>query len=570
MEPCNITSMLFEMAASRPQALAMAFPARPGKSLPPRGPIPYNEVNFATLARETLRIARGLVAEGYKPGDRVVLLAPPGLPLFTLCYAFLRTGIIPVFIDPGIGINHLKACIGESAPIGFIGVPKAHAARVLLGWGRSTIRKTVTLGPRWFWGGRRFRDIRRLGQNDVPLPEGIGQPEDLASISFTSGSTGLPKGVMNTHENLRKQVELIRDTYGIRPGDVDLPTFAPFALLNPLIGVSSIMPDMDPTRPAQADPERIIRAVKQYQVTSMFGSPTLLDRIARYGETRQVKLPSLQRVFSAGAPVQAKILRRFSAMLNPGTQVFTPYGATEAMPVTSIGSCQLLHDDLQRHTEGGGGICLGKPVEGLKVRIIRISDDPIPAMSDEWRCEPQEIGEIVVMGKNVSPGYFGRDAANERAKIRDGQGSWHRTGDLGYFDAQGRLWFCGRKAHRVRLPEKTLYTVPCEAVFNHHPSVYRTAMVGAKGQAVLCVEVEKGTPKTDFPRLRSALLSLAAANPLTKEIQTILFHPSLPVDIRHNAKIDREKLASWAAANLPKTRDASGKNAYLTRKMQKP
>jgi acyl-CoA synthetase (AMP-forming)/AMP-acid ligase II len=257
-----------------------------------------------------------------------------------------------------------------------------------------------------------------------------------------------------THGNFCYQVAIIQSTFDVHAGEIDMPTFPPFALFNPAAGMSSIIPDMNPTRPASVDPERIIRAVKQFGVTSMFGSPALIDRVGRYGEANNIQLPTLRRVISAGAPVPAKAIRRFATMLSPAAQVFTPYGATEAMPVTSIGSYQLLTQEIQKDTERGAGVCIGKPVDGLRAEIIKIADGVIGVWSDELVCGVKEIGEIVVQGKNVTAAYFNRDTATRLAKIKDGDTYWHRMGDLGYKDAQGYLWFCGRKSHRVQTAQQ--------------------------------------------------------------------------------------------------------------------
>ncbi len=550
MESHNIVSALFRMADSQPDTLAIALPEAPGKPLPKEGPVPYRNISFRELAQETNLIATGLLASGFQRGDRVVLMVPSGLEFFTLSFAFLQCGIIPVLIDPGIGMKNLKKCIGESEPVGFIGITKAHVARILLGWGKPTVKKLGTVGTRLFWGGSLLKQIKAAGNSQEPISCFEPNADDLSAILFTSGSTGVPKGVMYTHGNMQQQVRMISNTFGIRPGEVDLPTFPPFALFNPTAGMSSVIPDMDPTKPAHVDPERLIRVLKQYDVTNMFGSPSLLDRVGRYGEANNIKLPTLNRVLSAGAPVPAKTLRRVTTMLNDGVQILTPYGATESMPVASIGSHELLEDEVQKHSAAGGGICIGRPVEHLEAQVIRISDDPIAAWSDELVVETGVVGEIVVKGKNVTQAYFNREQATELAKIRDGNQVRHRMGDLGYMDEKGRLWFCGRKAHRVKLADKELYTVQCESVFNQHPDVYRTALVGVNQQAVLCVEIDRESENPVKEEIKTDLLQWAADHDLTRDIKTILFHPSFPVDIRHNAKIFREKLAVWAAGKL--------------------
>jgi acyl-coenzyme A synthetase/AMP-(fatty) acid ligase len=386
--------------------------------------------------------------------------------------------------------------------------------------------------------------------------------DETAAILFTSGSTGVAKGVVYTHGIFAAQVEMLRATYGIEPGEVDLPTFPLFGLFAPALGMTSVLPEMDPTRPAHVDPRRIIDAVTHFGVTNLFGSPALIRRVGSYGAAHGVRLPSLRRVISAGAPVPAAAIERFRGMLSDGVQVHTPYGATESLPVCSIGSEEIL-GETRRRTAEGGGVCVGRPVTGMTVKVIRISDEPISAWRDDLEPPPGEVGEITVRGPVVTRAYYNRPEATALAKIPDVAGGlYHRMGDLGYLDQRGRVWFCGRKSQRVVTPQGTFYTVPCEGVFNAHPAVYRTALVGvSRGgvtEPVLCVEREKhavpflkkGTACFSDEQLRQELLALGAAHAHTKAIRTILFHPAFPVDIRHNAKIFREKLAVWAARRL--------------------
>jgi len=378
--------------------------------------------------------------------------------------------------------------------------------------------------------------------------------DDVAAILFTSGSTGVPKGAVYTHGTFAAQVEALRQVYGIDPGEIDLPTFPLFALFAPALGMTAVIPEMDFTRPGSVNPRTIIDAITTYQVTTMFGSPALINRVSRYGVQHGIKLPTLRRAISAGAPVPAAVLERFTSMLASGVQVFTPYGATESLPVCSIGSDEIL-GSTRSITDAGGGVCVGRPVEGIRLEIIEISDDPIYYWDESLRVPTGKIGEIVVQGPQVTRGYYNRPDSDHLSKIADPQtGSFfHRMGDLGGRDEDGLVWFCGRKSHRLETASGTLFTIPCEAVFNTHPRVFRTALVGvgAPGaqRPVLCVELEKGV-KADKDAVRAELLAIARDHIHTQCIDTILFHPAFPVDIRHNAKIFREKLAVWAARRL--------------------
>ena len=536
----NIAVHLPEMARNQPDTPAIIFP-RNGRSL-----------SFRELNGLSDRIAHGLVSCGIGRGVRTVLMVTPGPEFFALTFALFKVGAVPVLVDPGLGIRNLKKCLAEAEPHAFIGIPKAHVARLIFGWGKQTLRTFITVGPRLFWQGTTLAALIDRG-HDLPFPLAPTGRDDVAAILFTSGSTGPPKGAVYSHGNFVAQVEALRNVYGIEPGEIDLPTFPLFALFAPALGMTAVIPEMNFTRPGSVNPRSIITAIENHKVTTMFGSPALIDRVGRFGAKHGTRLPSLKRVISAGAPVPAAVLQRFIGMLNSGVEVFTPYGATEALPVCSIGSSEIL--EKTRHiTDAGGGVCIGKPVAGVRLEIIEIRDGPIPVWRDSLRTPLQQIGEIVVKGEQVTQRYYNRPEADQLAKIADPSGGFfHRMGDLGGKDEQGRIWFCGRKSHRVVTATETLFTIPCEAVFNTHPDVFRTALVGIGepgGQRpVLCVELEKGR-RVDREKVRRELLEIGKAHIHTHGITTILFHPGFPVDIRHNAKIFREELAQWAGRRL--------------------
>jgi acyl-CoA synthetase (AMP-forming)/AMP-acid ligase II len=546
----NVAAFLPQMAARQPYTPAIVFPHGRDR----QGRVAYTHFTYRQLDQESDLIAAGLEQVGVTRGMRTVLMVRPSLELFALTFAMFKAGVVPVMVDPGIGLPSLKACLGRAEPEAFIGIPEAHAARTLFGWSRSTIRITITAGRRWFWGGLTLDQVKAAGRRASGYRMAPTRAEEMAAILFTSGSTGPPKGAVYCHGNFAAQVESIRDMYQIEPGEVDLPTFPLFALFDPALGMTTIVPDMDPTRPAGVNPLRIIEAVNNFGVTNMFGSPALLNTVGRYGAANQVKLPSIRRVISAGAPVPATVIERFLTMLGADALVHTPYGATESLPVATTSSREVLGETRQA-TDAGHGVCVGRPVSAIQVSVIGITDDPIPTWDDSLLVPDGEVGEIVVRGPMVTRSYYNADDKTRLAKIYDaeGDGLAHRMGDLGYFDDQGRLWFCGRKSHRVITEKETMYTVPCEAVFNTHESVHRTALVAVSRdgvtEPVLCVELEPEVT-VDRKRLTGELLEIGAAHEHTRQIHTLLFHPGFPVDIRHNTKIGREKLAVWAAGEL--------------------
>ncbi|MFQ5481772.1 MAG: AMP-binding protein, partial [Nitrospinaceae bacterium] len=286
------------------------------------------------------------------------------------------------------------------------------------------------------------------------------------------------------------------------------------------------------------------------QVSNSFGSPALWDTVTHFCLQHGVKLPSLKRVLLAGAPVPGPLLARFDQILSPEARVFTPYGATEALPVSNIEKREIL-DVTWARTEQGAGTCVGRPVPGLRVHILPLSDAPIDAWDPGQDLPPGGRGEIAVEAPWVTRDYFQMEKTTRAAKVLKEGGFLHRMGDVGYFDGQGRLWFCGRKNHRVLTPDGPLFTIPCEAVFNRHPAVQRTALVGVgppgSQKPVLIVELRMpGPSKKKRMALEDEILALGKDHPHTRNIQCVLFHAAFPVDVRHNAKISREVLARWA------------------------
>ncbi len=473
-QPANIASFLPLMASERPQAVAIACPAgRDGA-----GRTAYRRLSYRELDERSARIARGLESYGIGRGVRTVLMVRPGIDLFCLVFGMFRAGAVPVLVDPGIGRRHLKRCIDTAEPEAIIGVPAAQLAARALGWGRRTIRRRVTVGGRLPGFGASLGEIERLGGRGEPGDAVATAADEPAAIVFTSGSTGPPKGVVYRHANFLAQVEAIRELFDLRPGEIDLPTFPLFALFDPALGMTTVVPDMDPTRPARVDPRRIIEPIANFGVTMMFGSPALLDAVGRYGVEHGVHLPTLRRVLSAGAPVAPQVIERFASLLPEDARILTPYGASEALPVAAISSAEILGDT--RHgTDRGAGVCVGRPVPSISLELIWVTDEELPDWNDGLRVPSGTVGEIVVRGPQVTTAYHNAPRHDRLAKIRDRDGGIrHRMGDLGYLDESGRLWFVGRKTHRVVTPAGVLDTIPCEGVFNTHPAVRRSALVG--------------------------------------------------------------------------------------------
>ena len=543
----NIASHLRSQAELRPHERAIIYPGRRDAG----GRRTYGQLTFQELDRESDCYAHGLESTGITRGTRTILMVKPSPEFFALAFAMFKIGAVPVVVDPGMGLKRMLLCLQEGRPEALIGISQAHMLRKLNPKYFKSVRIWVTVGKRWFWGGVTMEKLRETPWRPFPLAD--TRRDEIAAILFTTGSTGPAKGAVYTHGIFDAQIRQIRSHFEIKPGEIDLPTFPLFALFDPALGMTAVIPDMDPTKPAHVNPENIIGPIMDHGVTNMFASPALLNRVGRFGKQNGIKLPSLRRVISAGAPVTPANIEQFSTMLEDHAAVHTPYGATEAVPTVSIDSREILAET-RILSEQGYGMCVGRPLQDMEIRIIRISDDPIASWSEDLLVPVGEVGEIVVKGELVTQRYFEREDADILSKIRDGDQVRHRMGDLAWKDDKGRIWFCGRKSQRLTTSEGTLFTIPTEAIFNNHSQVFRSALVGVGAPPnqtpVICIEPEKGRRGRDFAALFDELLEIARNNERTRTIRHILFHKSFPVDIRHNSKIFREKLAIWADEQL--------------------
>ena len=538
----NVASHLPRMATQVPDQTALRWPAKSGR---------FDSMSFARLDTLADAYAHFLVERGFGRGDRVLLMVRQGPQLIAVTFALFKIGAVPVLIDPGMGRESFLACIADARPTRMIGIGMAFVAKALFRRAFRTVRTAVCSERRWWT----FAPALPTPTADVATFEPAATTrDDLAAILFTSGSTGPPKGVLYTHGIFDGQVAAIQRMYDIEPGETAVPAFPLFALFSVAMGMTCVIPDMDPAKPASCNPANLVHAIRDNDAQMGFGSPAIWTVVVRHCEEQGIELPSLTRMLMFGAAIPPKLMERWERIM-PNGRVHTPYGATEALPVATISSEEVLGETAELSRQGRG-ICVGRVVDQVAVEIIRISDDPIPAWSDELRLAPGQIGEICVQGPMVTRGYDAKPDHDAASKIADGDRFWHRMGDVGYLDEAGRLWFCGRKAHRVETAHGTMFTDPCEAIFNEHPDVYRTALIGL-GETpripAIVVEPEPGKYPNSPPaqkQFEAALRELAKSSELTAPIEHFFFDRAFPVDRRHNAKIHREELAVKFARRL--------------------
>ncbi|MCB9030597.1 MAG: alpha/beta fold hydrolase [Deltaproteobacteria bacterium] len=507
--------------------------------------VSYKYINYKDMRDLVHRYHRGLCSLGLRTGDKVLFLVKPGIDFLALAYAVMAEGAIPIFIDPGIERKHLFQCLQDIQPDVFIGSQKAHLLRILKKDLFSSVRFHITANDWAVTGGPTLQFLKRYSSRPVPETK----YNEIGMIGFTSGATGLPKGVVFTQEMLCKQLEIFREQFKIEPGHRDLPLLPIFSIYQLANGVASVFPPIDPAQPLSLDPYKIVKIISDLKISYSFGSPTLWKKISEYCVRMQVKLPTVKKVFMAGAPVPEDTLKLVRSTLADG-EAFTPYGATEALPTTLISATEIIQTEKQPAKGGEQGTLVGKPVMGVEVKIIDPVDGVIEEIDAINELQPYRIGEVIVSGQNISQSYLYREDATRASKIYDDAKIWHRMGDMGYLDNQGRLYFCGRKVHMVKSADRIFYSVPTERVFLQHAKVNRAALVGlVDGSPGIVIE-----PKPQYwpetPEAINAffeeLHQVAKQDKLTSSIDRFYLHQSFPVDRRHNAKIYRDQLASWA------------------------
>ena len=534
----NVARHLRNAALNNPQAIATLSPL----SVNDEGKVIHDWCSFLKLDQESDAAARIFHAEGITAGTRTLLAVRAGHDLIVCMFGLLKLGAIPIAIDPGMGWKKMLQCIENTTPTALVAQSKPFYLSYLPFKAFKSINYRIEVGE---------RSWKKLIKDCITTTARPLEPvtaSSLAAIIFTSGSTGAPKGVRYTHGMFDAQISLVRKTFQIQPGEVDMAMLPIFGLFNPALGVTTVTPLLDPSRPAEANPALIVSALLSEKVTSSFGSPAIWGKIARYCDAKKISLPLMKRLLIAGAPVPISLLKLLKRIA-PQCEIHTPYGATECLPVSSIESNEILNQTFAE-TLLGQGTCVGKPVASVKIKIIKETKEIIRNLDEATACAPNTIGEIIVTGPSVTHAYDHNPEATLRTKINDGTQLWHRMGDLGRLDHDGKLWFHGRCIEKVVTPKNILTTESIEPAFQQHADVTRCALIGI-GVAPHQIPVLVVEPKPDcFPesqgeiiKFSESLWEITRLHPTAHQVKKIVFQEKLPVDVRHNAKIHRLQLA---------------------------
>jgi acyl-CoA synthetase (AMP-forming)/AMP-acid ligase II len=496
-------------------------------------------ITFAQLWDAVDRTSTGLRSIGFAPGDRAILMVPMSIDLYVALLAVVKCGAIAVFVDPWVSRQQLAAFATFAKARSWIGIPKSHLLRLIT----PDLRKiplTITTGRRWFgWGGR--FTLKELQSHHA---EGAIHPvdkSDTAMITFTGGSSGLPKGVNRTHGFLTAQHAALQAEFPQQQTDIDMPMFPVFALNNLARGIPSIIPAMDFRRVDEVDGAIIAAQIERQGVTTCTASPPFIDRLADYQGTHP-PARALRRILTGGAPVSDRQLQRWSKTW-PNTEIVVVYGSTEAEPVAHVHAAERLQ--LAGASKKADGYCIGSPSERVRLRVIKIERGPIALDAHGWKPWelPQgEAGEIVVSGEHVAESYFQNAEATAENKIKDADGAiWHRMGDTAYIDAEGRVWLVGRVHSTIRRAGQVVHPQIVEQVAagDTEPAL-RVAAVGVAdpslGERVVVV-VESSAGESVLQEVRRRLQE--AGLPVD---EVCLADRPLPLDPRHRSKIDYHAL----------------------------
>ena len=505
---------------------------------------PERYVTFAELAEGVTDLASGLAAIGVAPGDRIALLVPPGIDLALCLYGAWRAGAVVVLVDAGLGVRGIGRALKSAKPRFLIGIPKALVAARTMRWpGISISTSTMAVSQARVLGvDHSLDEIRRRGRNSSIPPE---VPDDaIAAVAFTSGATGPPKGVVYRHRQIQAQRDALVDLYDVGESDRLVAAFGPFALFGPGMGIPSVVPHMDVTSPGTLTARCLAAAVGAIDATLVFGSPAALRNVAAtasdLSDNDRENLARVRLLLSAGAPVPSDVLHAAVEVM-PNAGAHTPYGMTEVLPVADISLAQI--DEVG----DGPGVCVGYPVDRVDVVLDPLDDRGVPtgAMTND----PEVLGEVCIRASHMRDGYDNLWFTEHVASQPRG---WHRSGDVGHFDAEGRLWIEGRIVHVVSTMYGPVTPIGHEHAINRLQGVGQSAIVGVGPhgtQQIVVVVVPDPAVR------RSALASEHLTDRVRScvgdiDVAAALVVRSLPVDKRHNSKIDRTRIAAWAERAL--------------------
>lgn len=501
-----------------------------------QGRLRYNEIaiisskgkcTFGELLKASQEGAVFLSSLQIKKGDFVLVFVPMSIELYEVLFSIWRLGAIAMFIDPSVGKETIQKCCQRIQAKAFIGGFAGQIFRLMIPALKS-IPISINMGSFLFankWSAK--KKLSSLPGNDSPKIE----LTDPALITFTSGSTGLPKVAVRTHEFLISQYEVLKDTLHLVPKETNLATLPIFALVNLAAGVTTLIPDANLRKPGHINPNPVFKQIQKLKPTTAVGSPAFFERLLTSSDCHQ--LQNLTHLYTGGAPVYPSLLKRLQKVM-PKSNVVAVYGSTESEPIAEFIFSQIGNDIIE-DMQKGKGLFAGRVVEKIECKILnffKYKIKPVCTANElEAICsQTNEPGEIVVSGKHVLSGYLNGEG-DEENKIKVNGQVWHRTGDVGKFDEKGQLWLLGRCSAVVNDDKGVLFPFAVEVAIKESFAVKNVALCAFEGKRLLIVENSNEIEKNiAFQKMKDSF-----------SINQII-HMEIPLDKRHNAKIDYGEL----------------------------
>lgn len=544
----SITEKIKLNALNNPYGAAIMHPMDKERSFRLTGSLQ----TFKMLNEESDHLAREFEEAGVNKGMRTLVFMDPGPDQIAAFYALFKIGAVPVIISPGLSRNEFLQCVKDASAEAFIGSPKGHLARFINGSCFNSLTTVITFGRFRLWKGHLISPIVEEIRSYSSQP---GANDDTAFIFYTQGITGRPKGVIHTVQTLNATIALLETLVNFKKDDIALSLHPFFSILLPAMGITCLIPCIDLNFPLEADMNKLVGLIRKAGITHMMASPAFFSMVGDHLAEMGISLPSIRKVICFGAQVIPEYMTDFMAGIPEEAEVTLCYGSMEAFPVSTLDLSEMMAET-KHLSEKGFGICIGKPVPECQIGLIPIRDDAISRFENDFLLPDGEVGELVVQGDHVSRKYFENPNGEANTKMKGPEKTvWHRTGDLAWRDKKGRLWLCGRKTTLVKTAQGPLYALSCETIFNTHPDVQRSALVGIGDSKekipVMMIELRKKCGKKRKTDIYEELIEIAKENGVTSTIDTILFYDALPVDGYHLTEIMRDELIAFAQKRIP-------------------
>lgn len=544
MKTYNIANYLIEAAEKFPLKEAIIEGLKDSK---------YKKITFSELNILSNQYANYFIKKGVKDNQKVLILINFSINFIAITYALFKIGAIPVFIDKGTRIKKILKSMKNVEPYVLIGNLQTNIIGIILKRYITSIKLNIIIFENLPILEQYF--IKKIKNESAHFKLKEGNDKKTIAILFTSGSTGQPKAVIYTHEMIKAQLTLLKEQYEFISEETDLSTLPVFSLFDAALQMTTIIPNVNIAKPSSINPKNIIQCINQFKATTTYASPLIIEKILKYISDKQLTLPSLRRLLIYGSPLPTLTIQKIYKTFQ-NVNISVTYGATEALPISSITLDEIKKETLE-NTMQGKGICLGYTFKNIKINIIKISEHPIENINDTIILDKHLCGEIIVYGDIVSTKYYNDELSTKLSKIKDKDKYWHRTGDIGFTDEKNRLWYMGRKEDIIYCPNKMLFTIPIETLYDNYYKINKSALIGLGNKpnqipVIIIQPYKKYYPKNKnaYNEFVNEVILMKKSYHILNEIKHVLFHPSLPLDIRHNSKILRKELISFAKERL--------------------